>query len=312
MLRLLTDAIGGRATVDHITDRVEDEERDSRREIASSGRAMELAPTWRSELAVSEAMAQHALALEQKADYAGALTELRIVRSRLESLAKRNPGNQVIARSLADKRSRTGSVLVAIGRPAEAATEVEAAMELLGPLVSADRGNAQYRGDLAYAWYRLAEALRAQGQLSRALDLHQKALVVRRERVARDPTFTFIRWDLCRSLNATGQLLLLMSPPDPGSATALFEEARELAETTLTTAPSFNELRKEIAKADEGLGHAAIVRAGRVDANARLLLERSLRGWQDVLARGPEDRREARAPLRVQTVLSAPESIHAR
>jgi tetratricopeptide (TPR) repeat protein len=218
----------------------------------------------------------------------------------------------VIARSLADKRSRTGSVLVAVGRPAVATVELEAAMEMLEPLVSADRGNAQYRGDLAYAWYRLAEALRAQGELSRALDLHQKALVVRRERVARDPNFTFIRWDLCRSLNATGQLLLMMSPPNSESAEALFDEARELAETTLTTAPSFNELRKEVAKADEGLGRAAMVRAGRVDSNARLLLERSLRGWQDVLARGPEDRRDAGAPLRIEAILSSPESTHAR
>jgi len=70
-------------------------------------------PTWRNELAVSEAMAQHALAWEQKADYAAALTALQNIRSLLESLVKRNPGNQVIARSLADKRSRTGSVLVA-------------------------------------------------------------------------------------------------------------------------------------------------------------------------------------------------------
>ena len=43
MLRLITDA-EGRATVDHITDRVADEERVSSQEIAFSRRALTIAP----------------------------------------------------------------------------------------------------------------------------------------------------------------------------------------------------------------------------------------------------------------------------
>ena len=305
MLRLITDAAGGRATVDHITDRVADEERDSSQEIAFSRRTLTIAPTWRNELALCESMAQHALALEQKADYAGALSELRQVGSMLESLAQRNPGNQVIVRSLADKRSRAGSVLVAMGRPVEARAVLESAMALMTPLVSADRGNVQYRGDLAYVWYRLGEAMRAQGEIDRALDLHQKALLVRRERVQRDPGFTFIRWELSRSLNATGGLLLLTRPPDPAAAAALFAEAHEIADAALSSAPSFNELRKEVARAEEALGRAALARTPPALADARSYFDRSLRTWEEVLARGPEDRRDAGAPDRLRALLQS-------
>jgi non-specific serine/threonine protein kinase/serine/threonine-protein kinase len=305
MLRLITDASGGRATVDHITDRVGDEERDSTSEIAFSQRALKIAPTWRNELALCEAMAQHALAREQTADYGGALEELRQVGSMLESLAQRNPGNQVIARSLSDKRSRAGSVLVAMGRPEEAATMLETGMALLTPLVSADPRNAQYRGDLAYTWYRLGEAMRAQGDITRALELHRKALVVRRERVERDPGFTFIRWELSRSLNATGTLLLVARPPDPAAAASLFAEAQELAEKTLGSAPSFNELRKEIARAQEGLGRAALARVPPTPREARSHFEHSLHTWEEVVARGPEDRRDVGAPDRVRRSLAS-------
>jgi tetratricopeptide (TPR) repeat protein len=100
-----------------------------------------------------------------------------------------------------------GSVLVALGRAAEAVRSIERGPEQLEPLVEADPKNAHYRGDLAYGWFRLAEAARAEGHLERALDLHQRALAVRRERVARDPGFIFIRWELCRSLNAVAELV---------------------------------------------------------------------------------------------------------
>jgi tetratricopeptide (TPR) repeat protein len=305
MLRLITDAFGGRATVDHITDRVGDEDRDSRQEIEFSRHALQIAPTWRNELALAEAKAQHALALEQKTDYVGALDELRQVRSILESLMRRNPGNQVIVRSLADKRSRAGSILVAMGRPVEATAEIEDAMSLLAPLVTADQVNVQYRGDLAYSWYRLGETMRAQRDVERALELHQRALVVRRERVARDPDFAFIRWELSRSLNATGELLLVVRPGDPGAAEALFSEALQVAETTLDSAPSFNELRKQVARAEEGMGRASLARTPATHSLARRHFERSLLTWQEIVARGPEDRRDARAPDRLRDLLVA-------
>ncbi len=304
-LRLIADAYTWRATVDHEIDQVLDEERTTDLEIGFRTRVLALVPDdWLSEIALADAMAQRALALEQRTNYAGSLAELRAAETMLESLLKKQPGNQLVARGLAEKRSRAGPVLLAMGNASDAAATIQSAVEILEPIVQADPGNAQYRGDLAFARFRLAEVLRAQGQTARALDLHQQVLAIRRARVARDPHFTFIRWDLSRSLNAVGQLLLLGSPREIDSARALFEEARALAQETLRTAPSFNELLKQVARADEGLGQAALLGGGGHAEEARLFLERSLRTWQDVLTRGKEDRREASAPVRVQALLS--------
>ncbi len=308
-LRLLAEACHGRATIGHVTDRVADEELMSRREIEFRKRALALAPQWRNEVALTQAMAQHALALLQAADYAGAYEELGRAAALLEASLTRNPGNQVITRELAEKRSRSGPPLLAMGKTAESAAVIESAIGLLQPLVHADASNAQYRGDLAYAWYRLGDTLRAQGQPSRALALHQQALSVRRERVARDPTLTFIRWDLSQSLNAVGELLLATSPPDPTAAAALFREARELADATLKSAPSFNELRKQVARADEGLGRASMLRADGA-SEARAHFERSLQTWQEFQAHSNEDKRDAAAAPRVQLLLTSLDARH--
>lgn len=302
-LRLLADAYHGRATVDHVADQVTDEARVAALEIDVRKRILAASPgVWRSEIALAEAMAQHALALEQQTDYGASLAELRAAAAMLESLMARQPGNQLVVRALADTRSRAGSVLLALGNAPEAAVAIESAVQLLEPIVRADPGNAHYRGDLAYAWFRLAESLRARGQMAQALELHRQVLAIRRARVALDPNFTFIRWDLSRSLNVVGQLLLVVPPGDPEQARALFEEAYGLAEETLRTAPSFNELRKQSARADEGLGRAARLAGGEA-GTATFFFERSLRTWQDVLARGPEDRRDAGAVQRVRALV---------
>ena len=306
-LRLVADAAHGRATVGHITDRVADEERMASREIEFRRRALALAPDWRNEVALTQAMAQHALALQQRTDYAAAVDELGRAAAILEDSLKENPGNQVITRELAEKRSRAGAALLSMGKAAESAAAIEAAIGLMQPLVNADPGNVQYRGDLAYAWYRLGDAFRAQGQSPRALVLHQQALSVRRERVARDPTLTFIRWDLSQSLNAVGELLLMTTPPDVTGAAALFREARALADSTLKSAPSFNELRKQVARADEGLGRAAMLTRGAEQA-AVAHFQSSLQTWQEFLAHSIEDQRDAAAPPRVQTLLSSLEA----
>ena len=306
-LRLVADACHGRATVGHVTDRVADEERMASQEIEFRRRALALAPDWQNQVALTSAMAQHALALQQRTEYASAVDELGRATAMLEASLKQNPGNQVITRELAEKRSRAGAALLSMGKAPESAAAIEHAIDLLQPLVAADAGNAQYRSDLAYAWYRLGDAQRAQGQMARALVLHQQALSVRRERVARDPTLTFIRWDLSQSLNAVGELLLAATPPDVAGAAALFREARELADSTLKSAPSFNELRKQVARSDEGLGRAAMLTSGGA-AEARIHFEHSLQTWQEFLARSTEDQREAAAPPRVQMLLSSLEA----
>jgi tetratricopeptide (TPR) repeat protein len=304
LLRLMADAWHGHATVDHLTDRVHDEASMSRREIAFRRRILELTPgAWRAELDLAGALAQHALALEQSADFAGSLAELRRAQTVLEASLERNPGNQILIRALADKRSRAGSVLTPQGRAAEGADEIRAAIDALEPLAAADPDDVQYRRDLAYAWFRLGDALRAQGELAPALDFHRRALAVRREQATRDPAFTFNRWELARSLNTVGALLLDVAPHEAAAAVTLFDEARTLAVDSLTLAPSFNELRKEVAYADEGLARAAL--AAHRGEEARALLERALATWSHVLAFGSGDDEDADAPDRVRQLLLA-------
>ncbi len=305
-LRLVASAYRGLATAGHLSDNVIDEEHMSARSIDLLRQALTLSPgNWRDAIEFARALAQHALALEQQTDYAGSLAELQRARSTIESALKSNPGNQVLVWQIAGLRSRSGSVLRAMGNYDESAAELQEAIRLLEPLVAADPHNIQYGGDMAYNWFRLAETLRGQGRLEDALVLHRKALAARRERESRDPTYTFIRWDLTRSLNAVADLLIAVSPRHPDQAAALFEEARTLGEATLRVAPSFNELRKQLAFADEGLARVALLQGRANAAEARTLLQRSLRTWQDVQAHSSGDRQDTGQPQRLQSLLDS-------
>ncbi|MGE0462750.1 MAG: hypothetical protein AB7Q16_15405 [Vicinamibacterales bacterium] len=73
-------------------------------------------------------------------------------------------------RGLAEVRSRKAPALIALGRPADAAREVQAAADLLAPLVASDPQNVQYRADLACAWLRLGDARRAEGHTNEAIE----------------------------------------------------------------------------------------------------------------------------------------------
>jgi non-specific serine/threonine protein kinase/serine/threonine-protein kinase len=303
-LRLMADACHALASIGHFTDRVAEEEQMSLRELDYRRRVLALAPaSWRDELDLTKAMEQYALARQQKAEYSDSLAELRRASSVLQAVLQRNPGNQLLTRELADEHSRIGAVLRHMGELTESEAELDEAIRLLEPIVIADPHNSQYRGDLAYAWFRLAETLRMKGDLTRALELHQKALAVRRERAALDTRMPFICWDLTQSLNAVADSFLTISPRRAGEASALFEEARKVAEDTLRVAPSFNELRKQLAKSDAGLARVALLRKNPTEHVRRLLVE-SLRTWQDVQARASGDRQDADQPHEVQALLS--------
>jgi len=238
------------------------------------------------------------------ADYEGSLADLRTARAAIEPVHRADPRNQLVLRALAENRSRAGSVLRALGRHEESAAEVNAAIGLLDPLVAMDPNNRQYLRDLAYAWFRLGQTRRAQGHVEDALVLHRRTLRVRRQHQARDPGFTFIRWELVRSLNAVGDLLLASTPPAPEEAAALFGEARTIAAETLEQAPSFNQLRRQLAHAEEGLARALLARGPGNVAEGRKLLERSLRTWDQILAVGPSDVRDNDRPAQIREQLA--------
>lgn len=195
--------------------------------------------------------------------------------------------------------------MLTLGRTAEAAAEVEAAIALLQPIVTSDPLNVQYRADLSYAWLRLGDVRRAEGALEAALDLHRRALAARRERAERFPGSVFAPWELTRSLNTVGELLL-SSPAHAEEAAALFGEAVNVGQRALAEAPSYTQIRRQVAIAEDGLARAAEIRGDPHAAAAPAFFARSAATWREVVARSRGDASAAEALRQAETRLRAP------
>jgi hypothetical protein len=76
-----------------------------------------------------------------------------------------------------------------------------------------------------------------------------------------------------------GELLMAVSSRNWAEARTLLSNARNIAATTLSTAPSFNEIRKELAISYEGLANAAAAQQGSNGSDVRRLLEKSATTW---------------------------------
>jgi non-specific serine/threonine protein kinase/serine/threonine-protein kinase len=304
-LRLVAQAYHGLATIAHVINHVPDHERAVTRAIEIRERVAALVPaSWQDQADLAREYAQHALALLQKEDTLTALRQLARGRAILDATLARTPSNQVVIRGLAENRSRTASALITVGRSAEAAVELDAAIALLSPLVASDPDNRQYRADLAFAWLRMGDVRRAEGRLGEALIWHQRALTVRRERAQMDSAFMFVPWELARSLNTVGELLLEISPGNADKAARMFEEARGVAHQALTVAPSFTEVRKQEAISYEGLARAALAQHRNAGEASRLLTH-SITSWRQVFARGVGDHREESRLREAESLLSS-------
>jgi non-specific serine/threonine protein kinase/serine/threonine-protein kinase len=304
-LRLLADGYHGRSTVAHLTNDVDQHASMARRQLEVRERLRAAGQSaWPDEASLARAIAQLALALEQQGDYASALSELDRAHATLEAARTRAGPNQVLERGVAEIRSRKAPVLVALGRAGDAAGEAQAAVDLLQPLVGSDPQNIQYRADLAYAWLRLGDARTAEGRLDEGLAMHRRALAIRRERAARHAGFIFVPWELTRSLNSVGNLLLRVAPPQPEEAAAMFSEAREVGLAALEQAPSFTQVRKQVAVAEEGRARAARARGDDHAGEAMAMLRQSAATWREVVRRSAGDARSADALARVEAQLA--------
>jgi tetratricopeptide (TPR) repeat protein len=303
-LRLVAQAYHGKATIAHLTDNVPDHQRNVRRAIEMRERVIKLTEgNWQDQIALAREYAQHALAFMQEGDAAAALERLEQGQALLESTRSRLPSNQMVSRGLAEIRSRSVRPLLALNRPSDAAAAAESAIALLAPLVESDRRNAEYQSDLATASLWLADARAAQGRLAEAIELSQRSLIVRRRR-AQDSSSMFVPWGFATNLNMVGELLMNMSPSNWPEARLLFVEARDVAEKVLSRAPSFNEVRKELAISYEGLARVAMAQHGEASLEVQMLLERSLATWVDVSTRSVGDRRHTGREDAVQRLLS--------
>src|SRR4029079_5409358 len=132
-LRLLADAYHGLATVAHLTNDVPRHVAMATRQIETRERLRALgAPSWPDEASLARAIAQLALALEQRGDYEAALAQLERAHAVLESAGGRGE-NQMLQRGIAEVRSRKTAVLLALKRTEAAATEAQAAVSVLEP-----------------------------------------------------------------------------------------------------------------------------------------------------------------------------------
>ena len=304
-LRLLADAYHGRATVAHLTNNVPEHVAMATSQIAVRERLRAVPGSdWQDAARLARAAAQLALALEQQGDYDAALSQLNRAHATLDAAMTLAGSNQMLQRGLAEIRSRKAPVLLALGRVAEAANEAQAAVDLLQPLVSSDPQNIQYRADLSYAWLRLGDARTAEGRLDEALALHRRALAIRRERADRHAGFIFVPWELTRSLNSVAELLVTATPPAADEAADLFMEARDVGLRTLKQAPSFTQVRKQVAVAEEGLARATVARGGSAD-EARSMLTHSAETWREVVRRSSGDARSLDQLTRIEQRLAS-------
>jgi hypothetical protein len=98
-----------------------------------------------------------------------------------------------------------------------------------------------------------------------------------------------------------------MTPPRPDEAALLFEEARTVGMRALAVAPSYTQVRKQVAVAIEGLARAAAVRGGPQAAR----LADSAAVWREVVAWSVEDPASVRALSRLEALTSSARSAAA-
>jgi tetratricopeptide (TPR) repeat protein len=119
--------------------------------------------------------------------------------------------------------------------------------------------DAKSRKTLAEGYSQLAELTTKISDQKDALELHRKALGIRRQ-LAAEGAGVETRLDVARSLGAVGMLLL--STSDLAGALSAFREQRDLAKALAAESPT-DAVRVQLAFGHNGIGHA-LFRAGRL------------------------------------------------
>ncbi|MGE0359433.1 MAG: protein kinase [Vicinamibacterales bacterium] len=304
-LRLLADTYQGEATVANLVNDVAGHLPLAMQQVPVRERVWQLGREDIDVASLARALAQVALAYEQRGSYADALAHLERAQATIEGTADAYGRNQILRRGLAEARSRKIAVLAAMGRTAEATREAEAVLALLQPLVDSDPLNVPYRVDLSYAYLRLGDVRAAEGRFAEALHLHRRALAIRRERAARYAGFLFVPWELTRSLNAVAVALLQVPPPVLDEAQALFMEARTVGLAVLEHAPSYTQVRVQLAVAEEGLARIASARIAGSAAERTSLWRQSAARWRDVAAHSVGDGSSLQNAQRIEAMLTS-------
>ena len=165
----------------------------------------------------------------------------------------------------------------------------EARVEMTAALANVADGNVTSQRDLAEAHRHMGNILSARGDATGGLDHLQHAVTVIGTLATDDPTFLMNRYLLAGMLNDYG--LALLGAKQAAAASRALARALDTATQGMREAPSWVELVRERARAESGLGRAAVAGAGHMTPAARDQLQRAMADWQELRRRSPLNRR---------------------
>ena len=179
-------------------------------------------------------------------DPAGALESYRKALTIREGLAAAHPENVELRRELAASYGRVGSLLP-VG---EGLQMYRKSLAIREALVTADPTNAQLQRDLARNDENVAQSLGSPydeniGDTKGALEYYQKALAIRQELFARDPTMEGLRSELFDSYHLVADILFEIGRFD--EALQYQRQAQPVLEEVIAADPSNAEAQRNLA-----------------------------------------------------------------
>lgn len=233
-------------------------------------------------------LSEMATTLRSEGDFTGALSSVSKgydIAQKLLALS-RTPFRR---RRAAFRAQVFGTTLRRVKRFREASAYLLQSIQELESLAAEDQSNEQAKADVAQSLYGLGEVQFDEGKPDDALRTHSESLNLRRGVAAHDPNNLVAQRGYAQSLNRVGNLLP-SSRQNLQTATANFEEAARIGESTLAQAPSDVYVAAQLAVSYRGQAETALRAAGAADRErATALLRKSTALWRDVRKRCPLD-----------------------
>ena len=173
------------------------------------------------------AMSDRAELLLESERHTEALAEQAMVVAVFEARVAHRPNDAAALQGLGHALTRQADMRYAVaGTWTESIGDLERAIDLFERIYTSDRGRIDYARDLSIALERLGDVLLQTNDLARARPLFDRAVGLRRERLARDPLNGEGLRDLAVGLERLGDIAL--AERDPDRALIRFDEARSV------------------------------------------------------------------------------------
>jgi len=187
-------------------------------------------------------LADLGFALLDSGDFKGGLAQLDLAAEAQKELLARDPKNSTWQMDLSRSYMRAGDGFLYLGQIAEGIARYELSLEIRQKLSVKDPKSAPYRRATAWSLHKLANAYAQESQAqARAIETHEKVLVIRRQLADEAPAQTGFRNELASTEIALGKLLAKV---DAKRGKQLIDAGVEKART-LTTADAVSNEWKE-------------------------------------------------------------------